>query len=79
MASFFGMKRLSRPEDWKPIVGKKNWVEGCSAFELAYKWQCVRNFPENVWKLMKNGPDPLLLGLQAEQWIVEKPVYLGNL
>lgn len=78
MTLFFGMQRLNKVDDWKPIVGDKNWVPSHSAFELAQHWHRAASFPSNVQAVIGGSSESVLLGLHPEYGVVEKPVFLDS-
>lgn len=78
MTNFFGMKRLLKPDDWKSIVGEKNWVVRRSAFELAHSWQGAQGFPEAVRSVFRKSEIQILKQITPELGLVEFPVFLDT-
>lgn len=76
---FFGIQKLERAEDWRPIVSDKNFQKGYSGYELAYSWQAAREFPSKVASVFNQADFLLLTGIRCEYGIVEKPVFLDTL
>ena len=74
----YAYKKLGKPEDWREIVGEKNWVPKHSAYELAYKWG-YNAFPKKVQGVLTASASPFQTGLKLDHMVVEKPVFLDNL
>lgn len=50
MSAFYATKRIIRPEQVIPFLGKgeAHWRKGFSAYELAYSWLSAAGIPQNV-------------------------------
>jgi hypothetical protein len=70
------MLKLTTLEDWRPVLGERNWEKQTySAFELAKKWWSGR-WPAEVARVLATGADSSLRGLRIRHAIAEKPVFL---
>jgi len=74
--SYYGTKALTSIDDWKPVVGEKNWVKSRSAYELAHAWGAVTGFPDSVARALS---DTEFAELTVQHGVVEMPVYLDTL
>jgi hypothetical protein len=77
MTTFYGYKRLAKPDDWKDIVGRDNWVPSHSAYELAHSWQSAGGVPAGIANALAALGAPLA-GLRLDSALVEKPVFLDT-
>jgi hypothetical protein len=73
----YGFKELRQADDWRPIVGDRNWVPLHSAYELAHKWH-GGGFPPAVQASLANVPFEVLRTLTINYCFVEKPVFLDS-
>lgn len=79
MAQFFGMTKLSKPEDWKGLAGEDKWKATRSAYELAYAWQGAKNgIPAGITAILLNSGKEELRGLKLEVGFIEKPTFLDT-
>ncbi len=78
MTNFYGYKPLARPDDWREIVGPKNWVAGHSAYELAFSWQTAGGVPPGIARALESSGAPSLAGLRLDVALVEKPIFLDT-
>jgi hypothetical protein len=74
----YGYKKLSKPEDWKDIVGARNWRPTRSAYELAHKWHRSGRMPPLVRKAFEQSANPLFRGLSIHCLYVERPTFLDT-
>lgn len=79
MTYFYGMRRLTRPDDWRGIAGEENWVPAHSAYELAYAWQGAGGIPAPIAQRLTESGHPVLAELTLDVGLVEKPVFLDTL
>lgn len=75
MTSYFGVKELGRPEDWRAVSGAENWVPGRSAYELAHHWHAGHGFPAAVQRVFATAGEPFS-GLIPKYGMVELPTFL---
>lgn len=79
MATFFGMTKLGRPEDWKGLAGESRWRPTRSAYELAYAWHGGPNgIPQGIAVAFNQSGIPELSKLKLEVGFVEKPTFLDT-
>ena len=74
----FGYKQLSRIDDWREIVGEKNWVPTRSAYELAHRWH-GSSIPMRVKEVFDRGGIPELQSLRLACLYVEHRTFLDTL
>jgi hypothetical protein len=78
MATFFGMRRLGGPDQWKGLAGDGKWVPTRSAYELAYAWHGANGIPKGMKSAFSESGVTRLAGLQLEVGFVEKPTFLDT-
>jgi Domain of unknown function (DUF6946) len=78
LATFYGYRRLTVPDDWAGLAGDGKWVPGRSAFELAHAWQEAGGLPLGIRAALDRSGQPALAGLRLDLCLVEKPVFLDT-
>ena len=78
LATFYGYRRLTVPDDWAGLAGDGKWVPGRSAFELAQAWQNAGGLPTGIRAALDGTGQPALTGLRLDLCLVEKPVFLDT-
>lgn len=78
MATFYGMLKLGKPEDWERLAGEGKWVKTRSAYELAYAWHGANGIPAGVKSAFDQSGISELSGLNLEIAFVEKPSFLDT-
>src|SRR5947207_8169725 len=78
MTSFYGYKRLAKIDDWRAIIGPKNWQPKASAYELAHCWADSGRLPIAISTAIERSGHEMLRGVTLHLCLVEKPVFLDT-
>ena len=78
MTSFYGYKRLGTIDDWRTIIGPKNWQPEASAYELAHCWAESGRLPIAISNAIERSGHAMLRGVTLHLCLVEKPVFLDT-
>jgi uncharacterized protein DUF6946 len=75
MTSFYGFKRLAKPEDWRRVASTDMRP---AAYELAQTWQAAGGIPPGIKKALDDFHAPPISGLSLDVAIVEMPVFVDT-